>query len=201
MRRKFVFTLIVLATLNFSQQRIYADTVATSTISFAPLTVSGDTFDSLVMEWSTPVMSGVINDTALSTLTFSIFDGNSLVYQDIAIQNGVEQPIGGVARGPGGIDFHFDIDSVMFVPEPGGGDRSWDNDVNVQQFSSVGTTWNVFADLDGQSIRFAKFFDGSLDVVGTTTSFDQSTVFAVPEPSSVGLLAVFAFGCLVRRRR
>ncbi len=63
MRRKFVFALIVLATSNFSQQRIHADTVTTSTISFAPLTVGGDTFDSLVMEWSTPVMSGVINDT------------------------------------------------------------------------------------------------------------------------------------------
>ena len=200
MIHKFTVALFIFVALLNSAHNTRADIVATSTISFNPVTVDGETFDSLVIDWSTSEMSGVINESALSTLTFSIFNGNSLVYQDIAIQNGVEQPIGGVARGPGDIEFHFDIDAQSLIPVPSGGERSWDNDKVVLQNFGVGTTWNAYADFNGSVASFNKYSDGSLVGFGTTP-YTQSTVFAVPEPASVGVLATVAFGFLVRRRR
>ena len=201
MIHKFTVALFIFAALLNPAHNTRADIVATTTISFNPVTVDGDTFDSLVMDWSTSEMSGVINESALSTLTFSMFNGNSLVYQDIAIQNGVEQPIGGVARGPGDIEFHFDIDAQSLVLVPGGFERSWENDNDVlQNPDAVGTTWNVYTETDGSVAWFNKYNDGSLLAVGSTT-YIQSTVFAVPEPASGGVLATVAFGFLVRRRR
>ncbi len=201
MAHKFTVALFIFATFLNSAHNTRADIVATTTISFNPVTIDGDTFDSLVIDWSTPEMTGIINESALSTLTFGIFNGNSLVYQDIAIQNGVEQPIGGVARGPGDIEFHFDIDAQSLVLEPGGSERSWDNDNDVlQDPDAVGMTWNVYTETDGSVAWFNKYNDGSLVAFGSTT-YTQSTVFAVPEPASFGVLATVAFGFLVRRRR
>ena len=200
MTQKFTVALFILAAILSSTQNARADIVATTTISFDPITVDGDTFDSLVMDWRTSVMSGIIDESALSALTFRIFNGNALVYQDIAIQNGAEQPIGGVARGPGDVEFHFDIDAMMLIPDPLN-ERGWDNDNDVVQDGfAVGTTWNVYAETDGSSAWFDKYVDGS-DVQGVATLYSQSTVFAVPEPSSFGLLAAVAIGFLARRRR
>ena len=200
MLKKSIVVLFVFAGILSSAHNARADIVATTTISFDPITVDGDTFDSLVMDWSTPVMSGIINESALTALTFSIFNGDALVYQDIAIENGVEQPIGGVARGPGDIEFHFDIDSKMLIADPLD-ERSWDNDNDVVQDAfAVGTTWNVYTETDGSSAWFDKFVDGT-GVQGVETPYSQSTVYAVPEPSSVGVLAAVGFAVLVRRRR
>ena len=199
MLQKFTAWLFVFAAILSSAHSARADIVATTTISFDPVTVDGDTFDSLVMDWSTPVMSGIINESALTALTFSIFNGDALVYQDIAIENGVEQPIGGVARGPGDIEFHFDIDSMILIPNPIN-ERSWDNDHDVRQYQGVGTNWNVYAATD----RPSAFFDKTIgnDFRGRAEApFSQSTVLAVPEPSSVGVLAAIGFVFLARRRR
>ena len=200
MSPRFAISMIIIATLS-SAQNARADIVATTTISFDPILVADDTIDSLVVDWSTPVMSGIVNESALSTLTFSVFNGNSLVYQDIAIQNGVEQPIGGIARGPGDIQFRFDIEERMFVPIPGNGERSWDNDVSVvQRDIMTGTSWNIYSDPEVQLAYFDKLIDGSY-VDREETEFNQSTVFAIPEPSSAALLTTVAFGFLARRRR
>ena len=200
MPHKFTVVLFIFAAMLSYARDARADIVATTTISFDPVTLDGDTFDSLVMDWSTPVMSGIINESALSTLTFSMFNGNALVYQDIAIQNGSALPIGDVARGPGDVEFHFDIDSMVLVPDPFN-ERSWDNDDNViQRQNTVGTTWNVYAETDGSTAWFDKYVDGSF-VELVETPYSQSTVFAIPEPSSVALLTTVAIGFLARRRR
>ena len=145
-------------------------------------------------------MSGIVNESALSTLTFSVFNGTSLVYQDIAIQNGVAQPIGNVARGTDDFQFHFDIDARTFVL-PGNGEGSWDNDVLVlQDGNTSGTSWNIYSDPEVQLAYFDKLIDGSY-VDREETEFNQSTVFAVPEPSSAALLTTVAIGSFTRRRR
>ena len=199
MTQKFAVLLFVFAAILSSAQNARADIVATTTISFDPILVASDAIDSLVIDWSTPVMSGIVDESALSKLTFSVFNGSAFVYQDIAIQNGVAQPIGDVSRGTDDFQFHFDIDARTFVL-PGNGDGSWDNDLLVlQRGNTSGTTWNIYSDPEEQLAYFDKLIDGSY-VDREEIEFNQSTVFAVPEPSGVALLAAVAFGFFTRRR-
>ena len=192
--------LLTIIAVSIQVKNAQADLVATSTISFDPLVVANEPIDSLVIEWSTPVMSGIVNESALSTLTFSIFNGSSLVYRDIAIQNGIAQPIGDVARGTDDFQFNFDVDAGIFVP-PGNGGISWDNDVPVLQAGNTsGTTWNIYSDPVDQYVYLDRVVDGLYDG-REFAEFTQSTVFAVPEPSSVALLTTVAIGFLARRRR
>ena len=200
MFRKSIVVLFGFAAILSSAQNARADIVATTTISFDPILVASDAIDSLVIDWSTPMMSGIVDESGLSTLTFSVFNGNALVYRDIAIQNGVAQPIGDVARGTDDFQFHFDIDARRFVL-PGNGAGSWDNDLLVlQRGNTSGTTWNIYSDPEEQLAYFDKLIDGSY-VDREEIEFNQSTVYAVPEPSSAALLATVGVGFFITRRR
>ncbi len=54
-----------------------AATIASTTLSFSSVTYAAPfniTFDGLVIDWSTPVMAGVIDETDLTSLTYTLTD-------------------------------------------------------------------------------------------------------------------------------
>jgi hypothetical protein len=192
-------TLVVVAFISAARS-VNADLVARTTISFNSINLSGNLFDSLVFDWSTPVMSGQISDDDLTSLTFRIFTGATLVYEDVAIAGGTTQPIAGVARNASDVEFHFDIDTMSLIDGPGDV-RSWDNDNDAlaqMSVGAVGTTWH-FATGSTTNVElpaFSIYMDGNFINSVQAESFSASTV-AIPEPFALlygGLISALA-GC------
>jgi hypothetical protein len=144
--------------------------------------------------WSTSVAFGnLLDETGLTDLTISLYDNsNTLFYTDAAIIGGVRQPIGGVSR---------DLGDVEFSGVSGVSIASFDNDLNqVQLGAATGTTYNLYGSAT-LSINVASYLNGGLLGDDTFIVTSQSTS-AVPEPSSYAALAGLAgLGFAVARRR
>ena len=103
--------------------------------------------DSIEIDWSTSETKGVIVESQLTELTFSLLQGTATVYTDKAIINSVVQPIGGVVRDIDDIRFMYDLDNLA------GGLERFDNDCDpVQAGSAAGETFNIFGDCDSANL-------------------------------------------------
>lgn len=177
-----------------------ADLMAETTLSFSTVTVGGavsHTFDALVIAWSTPVMAGLIDETDLTDLTFTLTNGGATVYQDQAITNSTVQSIGGATRSITDLDFNYDVSSF---PAGFPGTSVFDNDVNIQQsVAASGRTYNVYdIDLVAMSFTVQPYDDG--ERISTTNTPYTSTTVAVPEPSAFLFIGAVGLGIVVCKK-
>jgi hypothetical protein len=183
---------------------VRADFVGQTTLVLeSPAILDVDTVDSVVIDWSTGQMSGQIDVNDITNLTFTLRNGASTVYQDVAVISGVVQPIRGVGRVLGDLAFNFDIDTLMLNPVISG---YFNNDNVTKQISGSGISYLIKGDssgITGDAIFLSRFKDDN-DFADMTLGipFTQSTL-AVPEPSAFlygGLITVLA-GCGYRIKR
>ena len=151
------------------------------------------------VNWTTSVaLNNPVAVADLSDLSVSFYDdSNAQVYIDDAIIGGVVQPIGGVSR---------TFADLVFNATSGVSIQSLDNDLNQVQFgASIGSTYNLYGVVSGGSpaINIAFYNNGAFQEDATFNVTGQTTVGAVPEPSSAATLAGLAgiAFAAVRRRR
>lgn len=170
-----------------------ADLIATTTLSFSSISFGvpfNITFDGLVIDWSTAVMTGVIDETNLTDLTYTLTNGGTAVYQDQTIINSVVQPIGGVNRLLTDLVFNFDITTIPagFAPSD-----EFDNDLNsVQEIAGVGITYNIYDPGGSSTLSVVAFSDG-VDIDSILAHPYTSSTTAIPEPSLLGLVGLGLF--------
>lgn len=150
----------------------------------------------IVIDWDTFLTGGLVDETDLTGLTFSLYGTGGLIFSDTAIASSAVQPIGGVARALSDLDFFFDLDIA-----PGGdvaGLVAFDNDFDVvQEFAATGVTYNMFGlgSFAGQDVFVDRYVDGDYDQAKSIVSFAP-----VPLPPA-GLAAMAGLGALVGLRR
>lgn len=171
----------------------------TTEVTFDQQDLDGTLFDSAQILWSTDT-SGTGSSSDLIDLSFYLYNGNSLIYTDDAIINGVAQSIGGASRSLGGIEFTFDtnLGPSLIVD-------FFDNDADtVELGGSSGETYNIFTYFEG-GLRFytEKYLDGVFkgSVILYEVEYSKSTT-VVPEPGIYGLvLALLSFSAVYLRRK
>ncbi|MGK7881905.1 MAG: PEP-CTERM sorting domain-containing protein [Crocosphaera sp.] len=168
-----------------------------STYTFADTTTP--TVNTVILNFSTDVTSGVIDESDLTAWSIELLNGTTSVYLDNVIVGGVVQPIGGVSRALSEINFDFNLDTLQYT-------GLFDNDVSlVQNGAATGVTYDVLGSQTG--LAWDRFVDGSFDGAGSTGGGLPSVVLTTeevttPEPSILlGLLVVGSLGTLTRKRK
>ena len=158
--------------------------------------------NTVIVNFSTDVMSGIIDETDLTNWSVELLNGTTSVFLDEVIIGGTVQPIGGVNRILSEIMFDFNLDTLEYIALA-------DNDVPIVQTGSTGVTYNI---LNGENlVGWGRNVDGIRDPNGTTGSgisqFDLITEkiddpVTTPEPTTIlGLLAFSSVGLLARKRK
>lgn len=144
---------------------------------------------SAVSNWETNATSGNITSANVTNLTLQLFGaGNSLLFTDAMIVNGVAQAIGGVSRNTDDILWDFDLDNLTL--------SSFDNDLPVNQVYSAGTIYNVYGTLSGFFMATQRN-NGYLNARNNYFSFSQTTTpQAQPVPEPVTILGTLLGGGL-----
>ena len=144
--------------------------------------------------WTTGVASGnAVTVSDLSDLSISFYDeSNALVFTDHAISGGVEQPISGINRQAGDIEFNATSGTSI---------SDFDNATAADLLDgSSGTTYNIYGPL-ANVVNFGRYQAGTFADNTEFTVTSQNTS-AVPEPSSYAALAGLAgLGLAAARRR
>ncbi|WP_309383313.1 PEP-CTERM sorting domain-containing protein [Cerasicoccus frondis] len=154
-------------------------------VTFDQQDLDGTLFDSAQILWSTDT-SGSGSSSDLIDLSFYLYNGDSLIYTDDAISNGVAESIGGASRSLDDIEFTFDtnLGASLIVD-------FFNNDVDTVEFGgSSGETYNIFTHFEG-GLRFytEKYLDGVFkgSVILYEVEYSKSTS-VVPEPGHYGLV-------------
>lgn len=162
--------------------------------------------DRLEITWSTPLTSGEIEaqdgNSGLSDLSWRLFDGQTLLFEDTILVDGVMQPIGGQPRGY--FTFEMDLDALAAdptvlpdvfqpTPIPTSPDPDWTGEVYSIDWgnSGSGPFWIAVRSVDG--VETGRSFSG-----GPL----EATTRPVPVPAGLllALSGVAALGVAARRR-
>ncbi len=152
--------------------------------------------------WSSSALSG--SAAQLDAWTITAFIGTTPDYQDVVVDAGVVQAIGGAPRS----EIIFTFDTTQPSSQILG---SWDNDYAVDQSGvATGLTFNLYSvgawGSSGGSLYAIPYVDGAGAGEGPTytiSALQTQVVVTVPEPTAVGALALVG-GLLplaLRRRR
>ena len=167
-----------------------------STYTFAD--TATPTVNTVIVNFSTDVTSGTIDETNLTDWSIELLNGTTSVYLDNVIAGGAVQPIGGVSRVLSGISFDFDLDTLEYI-------SFTDNDLPPVQTAATGVTYNIFN--DETFVEFVRYVDGVDVVANFITEFNLTTedvtpAATTPEPGTLlGLLVVGSMGALARKRK
>jgi PEP-CTERM motif len=153
--------------------------------------------DTVIFNWSTNLTTGTVTESDLTNWSYELLNGASSVYTETVIAGGVVQPIGGVSRTVGDLNFSFDLGTLTF--------GLFDNDLNtVQVGAATGVTYNIFTPIPA-FFDFRRYENGVLTNESLGNDYTQSTIevtASTPEPGTIlGLLAVGSLGALSRKRK
>ncbi|MEM8554278.1 MAG: PEP-CTERM sorting domain-containing protein [Pseudomonadota bacterium] len=158
-------------------------------ITYTPLPGSEIVDPTIIIDWATDETMGVIDVTDISALSVSIFNGNTLIFTDEVVVNGMLQPLLGVARnafdpddGTGDVIFDVDLDDLN-----NGGIQTLFSDVNTVG-GNVGVRYQFFYQ---PGIVGASRYENGVEVAFNTddaTGSVQITTAPVPLPGTLPLL-------------
>ncbi|MEM9043797.1 MAG: VPLPA-CTERM sorting domain-containing protein [Pseudomonadota bacterium] len=159
----------------------------------------------VVVQATSAVSTGRINQRDLSSLSISLFGTNGLIFSDLVILGGQPTELGGLQRGFQDIRYIFDFD--IFVSAPEDGLRRFDNDRLVISTGSDQDTYNIFFDNVGgfRFIDAVLYESGTINLALSVVNDNgfSITTTVVPLPASVMFLlaGLGAFSALRYRRR
>jgi len=166
-------------------------------------TGSGETIISRIeITWSTNVaVGGDVRPGDLTDLVFSIYDnGNTLIFTDHAINDGVVQTVGGVPRTLSDIDF-IAVSGVYI--------SDFDNDINTVEDreaeggGATGITFNMYCPgvhYPGTEAIIFRYVDGVRMEPSNLNDLTVTTT-VIPEPSACMAFAGMFGLTLLRRKR
>ncbi|MGF1445550.1 MAG: hypothetical protein ACFBRM_05050, partial [Pikeienuella sp.] len=177
-------------------------------IDFVPDPSGASEAERIEIEWPTALTSRVVDAGDLTDLTFRVFDGTTLVFEDPAVLGGAAQSLGGVPREiETDIQFEFDLD--LSATDPMIGVNRIANDVNARaSLSTSELVYNIFGSdntNDGNLLisvaRFqgGSFLDETFANTATVQTVENRAVVPLPAGLPLALTGLAALGLLARR--
>ena len=167
----------------------------TTYILNTPYTDSTPNATQVVVNWSTNLTSGVVQQTDLTNWSIGLYGAGNVFYTDTVITGGTVQSNKGVARGIADVLFQFNLDTSV------AGD--FDNMLaGITLSSAASTAYNIYSyptSTQGPPYSSLGLWKNGNESTRQLPGYLSVSTVAVPAPGAIALLGMA--GLMGRRRR
>jgi hypothetical protein len=172
-----------------------AGAYTTTYILNTPYTDSTPTATQVVVNWSTNLTSGAVQQTDLTNWSIGLYGAGNVFYTDNVIIGGTVQSNEGVARGIANVLFQFNLDTDL------AGD--FDNMLSgITLSSAASTAYNIYSyptSTQGPPYSSLGLWKNGNESTRQLPGYLSVSTVAVPAPGAIALLGMA--GLMGRRRR